>query len=142
MKLEEFEDLLDRFGEDLTVWPASARKAGRELLRNSGDARRIMQEARALRQAMAAAEPVRAPAGLADRIVAEAMHARPVARPVTRAPLRRAMAWLKQVAVPLRPSIVLPMSFLAGVIVGLNHWVFQSTIVLVDVPLMLTGMLE
>lgn len=103
MKFEEFEDLLDRFGEDLTVWPASAREAGTELLRNSAEARRILEEATALRRVMAAAEPVRAPAGLADRIVAEAMRARPVARPITRGPLRRAIAWLKQVAVPLRP---------------------------------------
>ena len=79
MKFEEFEDHLDRFGEDLTVWPPSAREAGIELLRDSAEAREIMEEAQALRRAMAAVAPVRAPAGLADRVVAEALSARPVA---------------------------------------------------------------
>jgi hypothetical protein len=79
MKFEEFEDHLGRFGEDLMVWPPSAREAGLELLLNSAEAREIMEEAQVLRRAMTAVAPVRAPAGLADRIVAEALRAPPVA---------------------------------------------------------------
>ncbi len=79
MKFEEFEDHLGRFGEDLMVWSPSAREAGLELLRNSAEAREIMEEAQVLRRAMTAVAPVRAPAGLADRIVAEALRAPPVA---------------------------------------------------------------
>jgi hypothetical protein len=87
MKFEEFEDHLGRFGEDLMVWPPSAREAGIELLRDSAEAREIMQEAEALRRAMTAVAPVRAPAGLADRIVTEAVRARPVAhQPVAHQP--------------------------------------------------------
>ena len=77
MNFEEFEDHLGRLGEDLMVWPPSARQAGIELLRNSAAAREIMDEAQALRRAMTAVAPVRAPAGLADRIVTEAVRARP-----------------------------------------------------------------
>ena len=88
MNFEEFEDHLGRFGEDLMVWPPSAREAGIELLRNSAEAREIMEEAQVLRRAMTAVAPVRAPAGLADRIVAEALRAPPVAHdPAAHEPL-------------------------------------------------------
>jgi hypothetical protein len=90
MNFEEFEDHLGRFGEDLMVWPSAARQAGIELLRNSAEAREIMEEAQALRRAMTAVAPVRAPAGLADRIVTEAVRARPPTQELsTHEPLAR-----------------------------------------------------
>ena len=89
MKFAEFEDHLGRFGEDLMVWPPSAREAGLELLRNSAEAREIMEEAQVLRRAMTAVAPVRAPAGLADRIVTEALRARPLAHEPLAEPLAR-----------------------------------------------------
>ena len=103
MNFEEFEDHLDRFGEDLMVWPPSAREAGIELLRNSAAAREIMEEAQVLRRAMMAVAPVRAPAGLADRIVTEAVRARPPSHeplaheplahePLARKPLKQTIA--------------------------------------------------
>ena len=78
------------------VWPPSAREAGLELLRNSAEAREIMEEAQVLRRAITAVAPVRAPAGLVDRIVAEALRAPPVAHdpaahePLAQGPLAQA----------------------------------------------------
>jgi hypothetical protein len=71
MDVSEFEDLIDRLGEDLTRWPEDRRLAAEALLANSSEARALLEEAKALRAALAA-PPVRAPAGLADRIVAAA----------------------------------------------------------------------
>jgi hypothetical protein len=114
MKVEEFEDHLGRFGEDLMVWPPSAREAGLELLRNSAEARQIMEEAQVLRRAMTAVAPVRAPAGLADRIVAEALRARPVAHdPAAHEPLAQgplAQATLAQATLAQAPLVHEPLA--------------------------------
>lgn len=82
MDVGAFEDLIDRLGEDLSLWPDAQRVAALELLASSTDARVLHDEARMLRQVLAS-PPVRAPAGLADRIVAAAgkLKARPVAVP-------------------------------------------------------------
>jgi hypothetical protein len=71
MDVGAFEDLIDRLGEDLSLWPDAQRVAALELLASSVDARVLHDEARMLRQVLAS-PPVRAPAGLADRIVAAA----------------------------------------------------------------------
>jgi hypothetical protein len=71
MDIAEFEDLIDRLGEDLSRWPAGQRQAAEELVASSTAARGLYEEAQALRRALAG-PPVRAPAGLADRIVAAA----------------------------------------------------------------------
>ncbi|MGJ4944865.1 hypothetical protein ACQR1W_30175 [Bradyrhizobium sp. HKCCYLS1011] len=71
MDVREFEDLIDRLGEDLSGWPEAQRQAAVELLASSPEANALLEEARTLRQALSA-PPVRAPAGLADRIVAAA----------------------------------------------------------------------
>jgi hypothetical protein len=71
MDVTEFEDLIDRLGEDLSLWPDDRRLPAEALLEQSADARTLLDQARALRSALAA-PPVRAPAGLADRIVAAA----------------------------------------------------------------------
>jgi len=71
MDVTEFEELIDRLGEDLSLWPDDRRVPAEELLARSSAARAALEEARVLRQALAA-PPVRAPAGLADRIVAAA----------------------------------------------------------------------
>jgi len=55
----------------MSRWPDSQRVAGEELLASSREARTLLVEARTLRQALAG-PPVRAPAGLADRIVTAA----------------------------------------------------------------------
>ncbi|WP_441238084.1 hypothetical protein [Bradyrhizobium sp. 930_D9_N1_4] len=71
MDVTEFEELIDRLGEDLSLWPDDRRLPAEELLAGSPAARALLDEARTLRQALAA-PPVRAPKGLADRIAAAA----------------------------------------------------------------------
>lgn len=68
MDLPEFEDLLGRLGDDLSNWPAAERQAANTLLGCSEQARSALAEAQHLRQALQS-EPVRAPAGLTDRIL-------------------------------------------------------------------------
>ena len=71
MDVATFEDLIDRLGEDLSHWPDDQRLAAVQLLASSAEARALYEEASALRKALAA-PPVRAPAGLVDRIVSAA----------------------------------------------------------------------
>ncbi|MBR0972644.1 MULTISPECIES: hypothetical protein [Bradyrhizobium] len=71
MDVTEFEELIDRLGEDLSLWPDDRRLPAEELLAHSSAAQALLEEARAVRSALAA-PPVRAPKGLADRIVAAA----------------------------------------------------------------------
>ncbi|WP_349631511.1 hypothetical protein [Bradyrhizobium tropiciagri] len=71
MDVATFEDLIDRLGEDLSRWPDDQRLAAMQLLASSAEARALYEEASALRKALAA-PPVRAPAGLVDRIVTAA----------------------------------------------------------------------
>ncbi|MBW7971207.1 hypothetical protein [Bradyrhizobium sp. BR 10289] len=71
MDVTEFEELIDRLGEDLALWPDDRRLPAEALLAQSSAAQVVLEEARALRQALAA-PAVRAPRGLADRIVAAA----------------------------------------------------------------------
>jgi hypothetical protein len=71
MDVSVFEDLIDRLGDDLSQWPDDQRLGAEQLLASSAQARALHEEARALREALKA-PPVRAPAGLADRIVAAA----------------------------------------------------------------------
>lgn len=71
MDVTEFEELIDRLGEDLALWPDDRRLPAEELLAQSAAAQALLEEARAVRHAFAA-PAVRAPKGLADRIVAAA----------------------------------------------------------------------
>ncbi|WP_315726268.1 MULTISPECIES: hypothetical protein [unclassified Bradyrhizobium] len=71
MDVREFEDLIDRLGEDISRWPAERRQAAAELLASSPEAGQLISEARLVREALSS-PPVRAPAGLAARIVAAA----------------------------------------------------------------------
>jgi hypothetical protein len=70
MDIADFEDLIDRLGDDPSRWPDDQRREAEGLLAVSADAQSLLAEAKAVREALAA--PVRAPAGLADRIVAAA----------------------------------------------------------------------
>ena len=74
MDVTEFEDLLGRFGDDLTSWPAPRRDDANLLLRGSDQARAALAESRRLRQVFRA-EPIRAPDGLLDRIMQKARQA-------------------------------------------------------------------
>ena len=68
MNVGEFEDLIDRLGDDLSTWPEGARLLAQLLLSSSPDAQKLLREAQALRQALSK-PALSAPAGLADRIV-------------------------------------------------------------------------
>ncbi|TWB96767.1 hypothetical protein FBZ93_10713 [Bradyrhizobium macuxiense] len=71
MDVATFEDLIDRLGEDLSRWPDDQRLAAAQLLASSAEARTLYEQASTVRRALAA-PPVRAPKGLADRIVTAA----------------------------------------------------------------------
>jgi hypothetical protein len=71
MDVEEFEDLIDRLGEDTSRWPDAQHQAAASLLSSSPEAVALLARARALREVLAV-PPVHAPAGLADRIFAAA----------------------------------------------------------------------
>ena len=71
MDVSEFEDLIDRLGEDMSCWPEGQRLAAEKLIASSATAKELFEQACTLRQALTS-PPVRAPAGLADRIVAAA----------------------------------------------------------------------
>ena len=71
MNAKEFEDLIDRHGEDFSCWPDVLREAAATLLVSSPAARALLEEARFIRDVLSA-PPVCAPMGLADRIFAAA----------------------------------------------------------------------
>jgi len=69
----QFQDLVDRLGEDMALWPDEARTGAEALLSRSEAARRILRDAVALRAAFDAPSLIKAPSGLAARIVARAL---------------------------------------------------------------------
>lgn len=71
----QFQDLVDRLGEHLALWPEEARTEAEALLSASAPAREILRQATALRAALAAHPPIKAPAGLAARIIARSLEA-------------------------------------------------------------------
>lgn len=75
MSIADFQDLIDRCGHDLSRWPDGVRQAGTHLLSISPDAQAIQAAARELAALAKAEPPVKAPAGLAARIVATALAA-------------------------------------------------------------------
>jgi hypothetical protein len=72
MHVKEFEDLIDRLGDDMSRWPDAKRQAADVLLAASAEARALLREAHKLRAALSM-PAVRTPAGLADRIVSAAL---------------------------------------------------------------------
>ncbi|MBV8650435.1 MAG: hypothetical protein JO255_03140 [Alphaproteobacteria bacterium] len=73
MSLEEFQDLVDRHGEAPESWPERQRENARLLLAASAEARRILAETARLRSG-AGGSTIKAPPGLAERIVATALN--------------------------------------------------------------------
>ena len=68
MNIADFEDLLDRLGEDISGWPVPQQQAAAEFLQSSAEARAALAQAKLLRHALSA-PPVRAEAGLTERIM-------------------------------------------------------------------------
>lgn len=75
LSLEGFQDLLDRLGGDLSAWSEPQQAAANALLAVSPDAQNILAAALRL-DADLRAQP-KAPAGLADRIMAASGAKRP-----------------------------------------------------------------
>jgi hypothetical protein len=122
MDIREFEDCLDRFGDDFSQWPVAERSAGQVLLASSSEARDLWDEAASLRQALEA--PLeRAPAGLADRIVLQAKQSAAVKTPRRTGVVEKPLVWARLANIfplSLRPStaFVLPVCFVVGILFG------------------------
>lgn len=122
MDVREFEDCLDRFGDDFSQWPALKRSAGQALLASSSDARELWEEAASLRQALEA-PLTRAPAGLADRIVLQATRSAAVNAPRRAVIVEKPPVWARLAnifPISLRPSsaLLLPVCFVVGALFG------------------------
>ena len=68
----QFQDLVDRQGEDLACWPEAIRLEAERLLIISEPARRILEDAAALRAVFISAPLIRAPRDLTARILSRA----------------------------------------------------------------------
>jgi hypothetical protein len=77
MNRSGFQDAIDRLGEDLATWPLPDRQAALHLLAREPDLRACLDDASRLRAALLDQAPIRAPAGLADRIVKAALGSKP-----------------------------------------------------------------
>lgn len=125
MRIEEFEDLLDRHGEDLSAWPVPDRDSGLALLRTSQEARDLVEEARSLRHAFGADSLPPAPPDLAHRVIANAIRSQEVPR---------------RAALP-RSAVILSLCFVAGFALSLIPGTPGSD-VQVDLPAVLAGILQ
>jgi hypothetical protein len=79
----QFQDHLDRFGDDFRVWPAAVRTDAEIFLASSGSAQLRIAEARQIREALTSPDAIRAPTSLKESIFAIAFgqqDARPRAR--------------------------------------------------------------
>lgn len=72
VNIEQFENLVDRFGEVPTGWPDDIRAEALSFLDQSPEARTVVAEAAALRDMFRHDAGEKAPAGLSDRIFAAA----------------------------------------------------------------------
>jgi hypothetical protein len=133
MNVADFEDLLDRLGDDMSTWPARQQQSAADLLRSSEQARLVLDEARRLRRALSA-PPVRARAGLADRIMQAVPQADP--RPAT-TPARLSRPWNSGLAFlvsPRSPGLILAVCFLIGIFVGLYPSLLPDQSSRIDFP--------
>jgi len=73
---EELQDLVDRFGEDTSIWPHELREPAEELIDECAEARDIIAQARRLRAQLRSLGP-KAPSCIVDRIVAVAIDCDP-----------------------------------------------------------------
>jgi hypothetical protein len=141
MNIAEFEDLLDRLGEDMSTWPAPLQQAAAVLLRSSDEARGLLEETRLMRRALAGT-PIRAPAGLADRIMLGGRQ--PASEPAA-APLR-ALSSGNGALVSLKSPrpLTLPFAacFLAGILVGISPSFLPDEPSRIDFPSFLAHVMD
>ena len=74
MDIEQFQDLVDRFGEFPADWPVEFRAEAVRFLAGSPEAQDVVAEAAKLRDMFHSDAVKMAPAGLSDRIFASAAH--------------------------------------------------------------------
>jgi hypothetical protein len=120
MNVVEFEDLLDRLGDDLSTWPAGQRSEARVLLAQSAEANALLREAQEMR-GLLARPPVSAPAGLADRIMTQAVHAPAVTRASEKRPLLEELLRSFWPTSPAWRVAFLSICFAVGVFGGILH---------------------
>lgn len=126
MDIEEFEDLLDRLGEDLSTWPADKQKPAARLLAESSEAQELVRDAAALRKLMAR-PPVSAPAGLSERIFERAA-AMPPQQEAAIPPAYRLASMSRR-----HWGTVFAVCFLAGVLTGVFHSHFHKPATPIDI---------
>lgn len=121
MDIVEFEEWLDRLGDDISKWPHPQRDDAQILLATSQKARALFAEAKVLRSALVTA-PVKAPAGLADRIVAAAAIT-PASVTEIPVPDREMRNWIRGAGFVTSsyrpPAIFLSLCFVIGLLIGL-----------------------
>lgn len=115
MNTDEFEDLLDRLGEDISTWPNDKQKPAAKLLAESSEAQELMRDAMALRGLMAR-PPMSAPSGLAERIFERAAAMPEPQKEAEIAPAFRLASILRQ-----HWGTIFAACFLAGVLTGIFH---------------------
>ena len=75
MNSSEFEDYLDRFGSDLTVWPAMLGEEARQLLKSDETVQAVYQAALDMDELLADTMQVSVPLGLRTRVLAQVENA-------------------------------------------------------------------
>jgi hypothetical protein len=142
MNITEFEDLLDRLGEDMSTWPAPLQQAAAVLLGSSDQARGLLEETRLMRRALAGTQ-IRAPAGLADRIMLGSRQ--PASEPAAAAPLR-SLSSGNGALVSLKSPRPLPLAFaacfLAGILVGISPSLLPDGPSRIDFPSFLAHVMD
>jgi hypothetical protein len=142
MDVAEFEELIDRLGEDVRQWPSPERNAALALLQRSASAREVQARAEEIRRLLAAPPEVKAPTGLADRIVANARRSegrtvRHLSGPAAVPPPYRRL-WVPS----LRPAIVLSLCFAFGLTIGLLPEQSRKAGEFVDFPTLLAQLID
>lgn len=133
MGLQEFRDLLDRYGGDPRTWPANRRAEALALAETSLDAYRLLEELRRVESFLTEAEAPEPDAGAIDRVMERirlhedrlAAVAAPAdsGRPAEGAGALAVGALIREVAEVLgglvyRPAILFAAVSLAGILVG------------------------
>jgi hypothetical protein len=111
MTQPEFEAALDRWGADLSRWPARQARLAEAHLAASPDAHRSLMAARRSEAYLGGLQHHQAPARLADRITAAAAHRQPD-------PLERLATWLSGAF--WRPAALASVLLLSGYLTGIS----------------------
>lgn len=132
LSLQDFEDLLDRWGDDVASWPQPARLDAQALMAQDPRAVTLLAEVRRMRELLATPPAPRARPELAARILAAAA-ASPQSPPQPRIAepdpprLVGLVVWLPRFW--LQPVLVLPLCFALGLLFGI-HSVSERTTIL------------